>query len=130
MSNTQTKTTKSIVVVADHADLRSFLTAALEGAGYEVRSATEGGQALDLLRERTADLLITDIFMPGREGFQTISSCRAEFPQIRIVVVSAGTILGLNHDFLSTAGLLKVGATLRKPFTGEQLLDTVQRVLR
>lgn len=119
----------SILVVDDHADIRSFIQAALEGAGYEVRTAKEGAQALELLRERGADLLITDIFMPGMEGFQTISACRAEFPQTRIIVISAGTILGLKHDFLSTAALLKVGATLRKPFTAEELLDTVRRVM-
>lgn len=120
----------SIVVVDDHADIRSFMSAALEGAGYEVRTAKEGAQALELLRERRADLLITDIFMPGMEGFQTISACRAEFAETRIIVISSGTILGLKHDFLSTAALLKVGATLRKPFSAEQLLDTVRSVMR
>lgn len=120
----------SIVVVDDHADIRSFMSAALEGAGYEVRTAKEGAQALELIRKRGADVLITDIFMPGMEGFQTILACRAEFPHTRIIVISAGTILGLKHDFLSTAGLLKVGATLRKPFTAEQLLETVRRVMQ
>ena len=120
---------RTILVVDDHADIRAFMDAALEGAGYEVRTASEGAQALDLLHERGAELLITDIFMPGQEGFQTISRCRVEFPQTRIIVISAGTIPGLNYDFLSTAGLLKVGATLRKPFTAGQLLDTVKRVL-
>lgn len=120
---------RTILVVDDHADIRAFMTAALEGAGYEVRTASEGAQALSLLHERSAELLITDIFMPGQDGFRTISRCRAEFPQTRIIVISAGTIPGLTHDFLSAAGLLKVGATLRKPFTAGQLLETVQRVL-
>lgn len=120
---------KTILVADDHADIRAFMKAALEGAGYEVRTASDGAEALALLHERTAELLITDIFMPRQEGFQTITRCRAEFPQTRIIVISAGTILGLNHDFLSTAGLLKVGATLRKPFTASQLLDTVKKVL-
>jgi CheY-like chemotaxis protein len=120
---------RTILVVDDHADIRAFMDAALEGAGYEVRTASEGAQALDLLHERGAELLITDIFMPGQEGFETITRCRAEFPQTRIIVISAGTILGLKHDFLSTAALLKVGATLRKPFTAGELLDTVRRVL-
>lgn len=101
---------KAIVVVDDHADIRSFMKAALKGAGYEVRTAKDGSQALGLMYERGADLLITDIFMPG-------------------IVISAGTILGLKHDFLSTAALLKVAATLRKPFTAEELFTCVRRVL-
>lgn len=44
--------------------------------------------------------------------------------------MSAGTILGLNYDFLSTAALLGVGATLRKPFSADQLLEAVGRVLQ
>ena len=68
--------------------------------------------------------------MPGQEGFGTISSFKAQFPQTRIIVMSAGTLPGLQHDFLSTAGLLGVGATLRKPFDVDQLLDVVRRVLR
>lgn len=120
---------KRIVVVDDNPDTCAFMRVALQGAGYEVETAAEGAQGLDLLRSREADLLITDIFMAGQEGFETITRCRAEFPQTRIVVMSAGTIPGMPHDFLSTAGLL-VGAKLRKPFTVRQLLDTVRTVLQ
>jgi DNA-binding response OmpR family regulator len=118
-----------IVVVDDNADTCAFMSAALKGAGYEVEIAKEGAHGMDLLRTREADLLITDIFMPGQEGFETITRCKAEFPQTRIIVMSAGTIPGMPHDFLSAAGLLGVGATLRKPFTVDHLLATVRRVL-
>ena len=103
--------------------------AALEAAGYEVRTAAEGAQALALQRERPADLLITDIFMPVQEGFETISRFKAEFPQTRIIVMSAGNVPGMKHDFLATAGLLGAG-TLRKPFDADQLLEAVRKVLQ
>lgn len=122
-------TQRTILLVDDHQDIRAFMQAALEGAGYEVRTAKEGAEAFAMLEERTADLLVTDIFMPGIDGFRTISRCKAQYPHIRIIVMSAGTLLGLNHDFLSTAALLGVGATLRKPFSADQLLDAVKRVL-
>lgn len=118
-----------IVVVDDNPDTCAFMREALQGAGYEVETANEGAQGLDLLRGREADLLITDIFMPGQEGFETITRCKAEFPQTRIIAMSAGTIPGMPHDFLSAAGLL-VGATLRKPFTVNRLLKTVDTVLQ
>jgi CheY-like chemotaxis protein len=121
---------KSILVVDDNQDIRDFMQAALEAAGYEVRTAGEGGKALALQCERAADLLITDIFMPGQEGFETITRCKAEFPQTHIIVMSAGTIPGMKYDFLAAAGLLGVGATLRKPFTADQLVDTVRRLLQ
>jgi len=122
--------TASVVVVDDYEDMRTFLEAVLDAAGYDVRSASEGGQALALLRERRADLLITDLFMPGREGFETIEACKAEFPQTKIIAISAGVLPGLKHDFLASASLLKVGGTLHKPFDVDQLLDTVRTVLQ
>jgi DNA-binding NtrC family response regulator len=130
MSDSESGTAKRIVVVDDKEDICAFMNVALRGAGYEVQTAQEGAQALALLRSRAADLLITDIFMPGQEGFETLSLCKTEFPQTKIIVMSAGHIPGMTHDFLATAELLSVGATLRKPFTADQLLDTVGRVLQ
>jgi len=121
---------KRIIVVDDNQDTCAFMSAALKAAGYEVETAEEGAAALAVLHTRPGDLLITDIFMPGQEGFQTISRCKAEFPRTTIIVMSAGTVPGMKHDFLASAALLGVGATLRKPFTADQLLDTVRGVLQ
>lgn len=120
---------KTILVAEDNEDTRQFIQAALESAGYDVRVAAEGEAALVLQRSRPADLLLTDIFMPGVEGFETISLFKAGFPQTRIIVMSAGVIPGMKHDFLSSVALLGVAATLRKPFTADQLLQAVRRVL-
>jgi len=130
MSESSPAAAKRILVIDDNPDICAFMSAALKGAGYEVETAPEGAKGLALLREREADLLITDIFMPGQEGFETITRCKAEFPQTRIIVISAGSVPGMKHDFLATAGFLGVGATLRKPFTADHLLDTVRKVLQ
>ncbi len=114
----------------DHEDTRGFVHAVLKGAGYEVESAEEGGEALALMANREADLLITDLFMPGLEGFETIGRCRSEFPNMAIMVISAGRIPLTKHDFLATAKLLGVAATLRKPFDADKLLDAVSQALK
>jgi hypothetical protein len=49
---------------------------------------------------------------------------------MKIMVMSAGSVPGMKHDFLAAAALLGVAATLRKPFTADQLLDTVGSVLQ
>jgi CheY-like chemotaxis protein len=118
------------VVVDDSEDVCAFISAALKDAGYEVETVDEGARAFDLLRSRPADLLITDLFMPGQQGFETITRCKAEFPQTRIMVISAGTVPGMQHDFLGAAAVLGVAATLRKPFDVDQLLHTVRTVLQ
>src|SRR5437879_6540422 len=86
---------KRVVVADDNPDICDFVGTALKGAGYEVETAADGGQALALLRRRPADMLITDLFMLGQHGFETISRCKAEFPQTKIIVISAGNVPGM-----------------------------------
>jgi CheY-like chemotaxis protein len=121
---------KRIVVADDNPDICAFVSTALKGAGYEVETAADGGEALGLMSQRQAHLFITDLFMPGLEGFETIARCRAEFPQTTVMVMSAGRVRGMKHDLLATAVLLGVAATLRKPFQTDKLLDTVQQTLQ
>jgi CheY-like chemotaxis protein len=129
MSDSSSGPPERILVVDDNQDMCSFMQAALEGAGYEVQTAAEGAQAFARQRERPADLLITDIYMPGQEGIETIARFRAEFPPTRIIAMSGGGGTG-KHDFLSAAALIGVDATLRKPFTAQELLELVRRVLQ
>jgi DNA-binding NtrC family response regulator len=123
------KRRKRIVLADDQQDIRDFIGFALERAGYEVAMAVEGAQALALLSSRPADLLITDLFMLGQQGFETISRCKAKFPETKIIVISAGNVPGMPHDFLVAVELLGVAATLRKPFDEDTLLATVRKVL-
>ena len=55
---------QSILVVYDHDQIRNVLRRILQGAGYEVFEASNGKQAIERLREKAADLLITDLIMP------------------------------------------------------------------
>jgi len=127
MGNSNSKAAKRIVAVDDNEDICAFTSAALKNAGYVVKTATEGAQGLALLYNRPADLLITDIFMPGQEGFETISRCRTEFPQTRIMVISAGSALSIKQDILATTKLLDVDATLRKPFSSCRCYTKMER---
>jgi DNA-binding NtrC family response regulator len=129
MSNSPSPRKQSVLVVDDHADVCDFIRAALESAGYEVNIASEGGTALELQRSKPAALLITDIFMPGREGMETIAAFKREFPETRVIAMTAGTGYG-DHDFLATAKLIGADATLRKPFDADQLLETVSKTLQ
>lgn len=120
---------KRILIVDDNQDILSFMQAALEKAGYEVQTAPEGAQALDLQTKQRADLLITDIFMPGKDGIETLRECQTRFPQTRIIAMSAGGGSGGTLDYLPAAALIGADATLHKPFNISQLLEAVQKVL-
>jgi len=119
---------KRVLVVDDHRDIRDFMQIALEAAGYSVHTATEGEQALAMQRELPFDLLVTDLFMPGREGMSTIEGFKAEFPGTRIIAMSAGGNTS-KRDYLPAAALVGADATLRKPFTADQLIEVVRTVM-
>ena len=95
-----------IILVEDDADQRLALKLALEQAGYSVREAPDGRQALALQRERPARFLITDIFMPEADGFELIHHVRREFPQTKIIVISGGG-RRVKQDYVASAELAR-----------------------
>lgn len=73
-----------ILIVDDETDFRVMLKAALESAGYTVEVAANGNEALRLQHRSPADIVVTDIFMPGSDGMETIDALHVEFPQTKI----------------------------------------------
>ena len=74
----------SILIIDDEEDIRDVLQMILEGAGHEIRVASNGNEAIELQRSEPADLIITDIIMPEKDGVNTIKEIRQEFTEIRI----------------------------------------------
>lgn len=114
-----------ILLADDDADLRLALRLSLEAAGYAVDVAANAQEALQRQRERPADVLVTDIFMPDSDGFEAIDAFRRDYPATKIVVVSGGGRRG-KGDYLATARLVGAHATLQKPFEVEDLLATLR----
>jgi CheY-like chemotaxis protein len=114
-----------VLVVDDNADLRDSLRMLLVQLGYDSEGARDGQQAMEIQRSRPADILITDIFMPGRDGIETIETFRREWPRIRIVAMSGGGSVA-TRDYLRVASDIGADAVLRKPFSLEHLQDILQ----
>jgi CheY-like chemotaxis protein len=119
-----------LLIAEDDADTRETMRLLLERAGYEVALAENGGRAVQLQRERPADVLITDLFMPETDGLEAIDTFRREFPSVRIVAMSGGGVRVKGGVYLSTAGVAGADALLRKPFAIEDLLKTLQELDR
>jgi DNA-binding response OmpR family regulator len=117
-----------ILVIDDDLDLRAILKEALEGEGYIVSVAPDGEQGIALQRKQPAALLITDIFMPNKEGIETIWEFRGEFPNVPIIAMSGGGRLK-RQTSLFTAKALGAAIILRKPFKIGDLLRLVAAVL-
>lgn len=118
---------KRLLIVDDDADMRLSLKLALEMAGYDTVVAANGREALTIQKQRPADILITDIFMPETDGFEVIDAVRRGFPETKIVVVSGGARLA-KREYLLDAALMDVDAILPKPFDVETLLKTLDNI--
>lgn len=120
---------KSILVIDDDNDVRKCIRNILEQAGYSVLEAENGIVGMDIFRRDKADLVIVDLFMPEKEGIETIIELRKEFPDQKIIAISGG-IPGYGPDnFLNIAQKLGADSSLDKPFNMAQLIDAVEKLL-
>ncbi|MFC1766459.1 response regulator [Planctomycetota bacterium] len=117
-----------ILVIDDNTNLREMVCSILMRAGHYVLEAREGSEAIDMITEKTPDLVLTDIIMPGKEGIQTIIDLRRSHPDMRIIGMSGGGTIGPEHC-LDMAKEFGASQTLQKPFGKEKLLKTVNEVL-
>jgi len=119
---------KRILVIDDDEALRGAVRAALESAGYDVLEAADGEAGLQRYRERGADLVLVDIFMPGRDGLEVIVELRTTAPQTKILAMSGGGGTG-NVGMLHAALALGASGALSKPFEPGELLTSVRELL-
>ena len=93
-----------IILAEDDPDQRLAMGMALKVAGYAVREAANGAEALELQRERAARVLITDLFMPEADGIELVQAFRKDYPETKIVVISGGGMRS-KRDYLTDIGL-------------------------
>lgn len=118
-----------ILIIDDEQDLRLILREALEYVGYEVVEAGNGDEGLQHYRETPADLIITDIIMPGKGGLETIGELQREDPHVRIIAISGGSAFGY-ADALDIAKQLGARRVFRKPFQLPEMCQAVREALQ
>ena len=120
---------KRILIIDDDIDVRHCIRDILEQSGYAVLEAENGIVGLDKFRQNKADLVIIDLFMPEKEGIETIIELRKEFPELKILAISGG-IPGYGPDhFLNIAQKLGADRSLDKPFNMGQLLTAIEELI-
>ena len=117
-----------IFVIDDDSEIRDVLKDILARSGYEVMVAADGAEALTLQKATPADLIITDIIMPQKEGLETIMEYRRDFPSVKIIAMSGGGKVE-PETYLEAANLLGAQAALSKPFGLAEMLATVKKLL-
>ena len=117
-----------ILVIDDDDSLSTLLRRVLESDGYEVLEASNGNIALEMQRESPAELIITDIFMPEKEGTEFIMDMSVEFPKVKVIAMSGGGNVD-DVDFLNLAENLGALKTFQKPFKQADILAAVKELL-
>jgi len=118
-----------ILVIDDERQVRDMLEEMIRSAGHVAVVAADGEQALELQRATPCDLVIVDIFMPGKQGLDTIRDLRAADPHLKIVALSGGG--GFDRfDALESAIEAGASVTMRKPVDWEELILTIGNLLQ
>ena len=118
-----------ILIIDDEPQIRSMLKLMLERDGYEVVEAPDGIEGIRIYRQSPADLIITDLIMPNKDGIGMIIDLKKEFPDVKIIAMSGG---GLNKPEGYLKGAKKLGAacTLTKPIDRNEMLGAIKDVLK
>jgi len=117
-----------ILVIDDDVQIREMLTQFFERFGYEVMAAQDGNVGLKAHAAHPADLIITDIIMPEKEGIETIGEFRKRYPEVKIVAMSGGGKIEA-HQYLNTARALGAQMTFSKPLDLAEVLQAVRNLL-
>ena len=83
---------------------------------------------MQLFKERKFDLIITDILMPEKDGFETIIDMRRDNPELKIVAISGG-FFSSPQNYLTAAKGIGANYTLQKPFGMNELVNAVSNLL-
>jgi two-component system, chemotaxis family, chemotaxis protein CheY len=118
-------TVATILIVDDDAFVRTVLRDVLEGQGHALLEAGDGREALDVLGERSPQLVLLDLFMPRLSGMEALALMRERWPSARVLVISS-----LESERL-VAEALEAGAAgyITKPFHPMEITSAVDRAL-
>lgn len=112
-----------VLVVDDDASVRKSLQKVLEGAGYEVASAENGPEANRSFESQRTDMVLLDLGLPIRDGWDAFESITSEAPVLPIIIITGQAD---QYDMAVAAG---VGALMEKPLDVSQLLRTMEELL-
>ncbi len=116
----------NILVVDDDKNTRLFLKAVLESAGYNVITAENGVDALDVMDSRHIDLIVLDIMMPKMDGYEFTVSLRENGNNLPILMISAKQLPADKHKGF----IVGTDDYITKPIDDEEMLYRIKALLR
>ena len=110
-----------VLVVEDDPLIREFVVEALREEGFDVIQAADGEEALEWCRRQSADVLVTDVRLPGKvDGWQIAERCREHHPELPVIYATGFSPV--------TPRPVPGGVLLRKPFHPDEIVNAVKQV--
>jgi CheY-like chemotaxis protein len=117
-----------ILVVDDNKEFQDYVATLLRREGYQVMAADDGDQGLSLVSIHEFDLIISDMFMPNKDGLEFITALKALRRGIPVIGMS-GRVKGPNQPFLTAAEAFGAIRTFVKPFEAKEFILYVNSVI-
>jgi len=128
------KEVRKVLIVDDEPDMREFAQAALEGEGYQLRLAADGGEGIEKAKSERPDLIIMDVQMPKKDGFSALYDLRQDpatksIPVILLTGVAKKTGVRFSAETVEEYMGERPQAFLSKPVEADELRRTARRLL-
>ncbi len=123
-----TADTKRIIYIEDEQEMIDLVRLILSRKGYQVKGAIGGQEGLDLVRAESPDLVLLDLMMPDMDGWEVYQQMKAGTATrgIPVIVITAKA---QNIDKVLGVHIAKVDDYISKPFSPQQLIESVEKVL-
>jgi CheY-like chemotaxis protein len=118
-----------VCLIDDDIYVRDAMALGLSDAGFEVVTAPGVAAGLDIVQREGADVIVTDMHMPGTDGAALIAEARVRWPHIPVVAIT-GTMTFSGEDIDVAAKRVGVDALLVKPFRASELAQVLERLLK
>ena len=118
----------NILVLDDNEILLEVVKDSISMTDHSVTATSNSYQIENILKDNTFDLIITDIIMPDREGFEIIIHLRKNYPETKVIAMT-GKDMGEALNLLEMAQSMGADAVLSKPFTPKELISLINKTL-
>jgi CheY-like chemotaxis protein len=117
-----------VLIVDDEDEVRSLFVEALREEGHDVQHAENGEKGIALSKIFSPDVIVLDVFMPEKDGVETLHELRSTGSQARIIACSGGG-MSKNYDFLELTETFGADLVLKKPILPDQLVQHVRHCI-
>ena len=120
--------TQTILLADDSLTIQKVVELTFADTQYHVVAVSSGDELLEKLPEVQPEVVICDIIMPEKDGIETIMDMKREQHDLKVLAISGGG-RAEPDNYLESARLLGADATMKKPFTHQEMLETIDELL-